>query len=263
MPNNTKKNYLPAIDPEKEKKKIVAFIKKTFKHAGIENAVIGLSGGIDSAVSFYLLKEALSFENIFVTHLHYDTPNFDVWEKELKKMKFPKKNVYILRIKKPVDEMVKLMGVKNDKIAQLRSGNIASRMRMIALYDLAKKHRAMVCGTENKSENLLGYFTRFGDSATDFEPIVHLYKTQVYQLAQHLGVPDEIINKPPSAGLWKGQTDEKEMGFSYEEADQVLYLSVDKKLSLKQIESRGLKNARKILEWRKKRMFKHETPYKL
>src|SRR5258708_26883046 len=115
-------------------------------------------------------------------------------------------------------------------------------MRMIILYDLAKKYKALVCGTENKSENLLGYFTRFGDQASDIEPIEHLYKTQVYQLAKYLNLPDAIITQQPSAGLWQGQTDEGQFGFTYEEADQVLFLHFEKKLVVEIIEKLGFTN---------------------
>src|SRR6185437_1909750 len=146
---------------------------------------------------------------------------------------------------------------------KIRIGNIAARMRMIILFDLAKKHKALVCGTGNKSENLLGYFTRFGDQASDIEPIEHLYKTQVYQLALYLKLPEEIIQQEPSAGLWKGQIDEGQFGFTYEEADQVLYLYFEKNLPIEKIEELGLSNAQKILDWHVQNRFKHETPYTL
>lgn len=253
---------MSSFDAKNEKRKIVNFLKDSFKRSKINNAVIGLSGGIDSMVSFYLLREALPLENIFVSHLYYDKPDFIAVEKDFKKYKFPKKNIYFLQIKQPIDHMIRIMQIDPQK-EKLRNGNIASRMRMIALFDLAKKHRALVCGTENKSENLLGYFTRFGDAASDIEPITHLYKTQIFQLAKHLGVPDEIIKRPPSAGLWENQTDEKEMGFTYKEADQVLYLNMEEKLSVKKIEMRGFKNAKKILVYREKNIFKHKVPYSL
>src|SRR6185437_16551779 len=131
---------------------------------------------------------------------------------------------------------------------KIRIGNIAARMRMIILFDLAKKHKALVCGTENKSENLLGYFTRFGDQASDIEPIEHLYKTQIIQLAKHLGLPEDVITQAPSAGLWKGQTDEGQFGFTYEEADIVLYLFLEKNVSIGEIEKRGYLHAKKIIE---------------
>ena len=249
------------INPEQEKDKIVSFLKKTFKEQGIDHAVIGLSGGIDSAVSFFLLKEVLPVKNIHVAHLYYFKPVFSETEKSVRQTGVPAENIHLLSIKKAVDEIIKLEDVaKNEKI---RIGNIAARMRMIILFDLAKKVIGLVCGTENKTENLLSYFTRYGDQASDIEPIAHLYKTQVLQLAKHLGIPDILINQKPTAGLWQGQTDEGQFGFTYEEADQVLYLHLEKNLPVAAIEKQGFKNAKKILDWRKKYLFKHNVPYTL
>ncbi len=253
-------NELLQIDPQQEKKNIVTFLQEVFAKQRIENAVIGLSGGIDSTVSFYLLKEVLAPENIFVAHLYYDSPVFPLFEEILDRCKIPDENRYLRSIKEPVDTTVKLLAAEDDP---MRKGNIAARMRMIALFDLAKKHNALVCGTENKSENLLGYFTRFGDQASDIEPIEHLYKTQIYQLAKYLGIPDGIVRQHPTAGLWLGQTDEGEFGFTYEEADAVLSLTFEKKLSIEELEKRGLSNAKKILDWHKRNLFKHNTPYVL
>lgn len=251
------------INPEQEKQKIVAFLRDTFKKQGFENAVIGLSGGIDSITSFYLLTEFLKPENIYTAHLFYDTPVFTHVAEVLEEKKIPDENVYLLSIKEPVDAMANLLQVDMDENEKIRKGNIAARMRMISLFDLAKKHKALVTGTENKSEHVLGYFTRYGDQGSDIEPIEHLYKTQVYHLAKHLGVPDSFINRKPSAGLWEGQTDEKEFGFTYDEADQVLHLFLDKNEKLEEIKKKGFKNAEKILEWRKKNLFKHEAPFTL
>lgn len=108
---------------------------------------------------------------------------------------------------------------------------------------------------------MLGYFTRFGDQASDFEPIQHLYKTQVYQLARFLKIPESILKRTPSADLWQGQTDEGELGFSYEEADQVLFNHFDRNVSVKALEKHGLKNAKKIIARSKENHFKHITPY--
>lgn len=138
-----------------------------------------------------------------------------------------------------------------------------ARARMVILYDLAKKHQALVCGTENKSEFRLGYFTRFGDEASDFEPIQHLYKTQVYQLAKYLNIPKNIILQVPTAGLWEGQTDEGEFGFSYKEADIVLYLYFDKGKAISQIITKGFPNAQKIIDRAKANSFKHHLPYRI
>ena len=136
-----------------------------------------------------------------------------------------------------------------------------ARIRMIFLYDLAKKHNALVCGTENKSEFYLGYFTRFGDEASDFEPIRHLYKTQIYQLADYLNLPKKIVSQSPTAGLWIGQTDEKDFGFSYQEADMVLNLYLDQKKSLEEITSKNFPHGKKIIARVSKNSFKHLSPY--
>ncbi|MBI3366432.1 NAD(+) synthase [Candidatus Roizmanbacteria bacterium] len=239
-------NLSLTINPEKEIKKIVRFLQHTFRRERVQNAVIGLSGGIDSMTSYFLLKKALPLKNIFPVHLPYDHVSL-----------FILKNIPIISIKKPVDEYKKLLKTY-DKI---RLGNIMARVRMIILFDLAKKHKALVCGTENKSEHLLGYFTRFGDAASDIEPIQHLYKTQVYQLAKYLGVPQKILDQKPTAGLWSGQTDEKEFGFTYKEADQVLSLYFDKKISTEKIANMGYPNGEKIIAFEKKNSFKLKTPY--
>lgn len=123
-----------------------------------------------------------------------------------------------------------------------------------------KKIKGLVVGTENKSEYHLAYFTRFGDEASDIEPIQHLYKTQIYELAKHLGVPEQVLNAKPTAGLWEGQSDEKEFGFTYKEADQVMYLHFDKKQSREEIKKQ-FPNAEKIISWCEKNDFKHHVPY--
>jgi NAD+ synthase len=120
-----------------------------------------------------------------------------------------------------------------------RKGNIMARCRMIALFDQSAAFGGLVAGTSNRTETLLGYFTMHGDGAAALKPIAHLYKCQVRQLSRHVGVPDEIILKAPSADLWEGQTDEGELGFSYDEADQILYLLTEAKLTAAQAAARG------------------------
>lgn len=256
-------NQLPIINPQKETERITSFLKKTFASQNIDTAVIGLSGGVDSIVSFSLLTQVLKPKNIIIAHLYFGQSHFSQLEAVLEDASIPEKNVCHFSIKHLVDEIADRLGVTDSETDRVRRGNIAARVRMITLFDLAKKHNALVCGTENKSENLLSYFTRFGDQASDIEPIAHLYKTQVYQLAQHLGVPEEILNQDPSAGLWKGQTDEGEFGFSYEEADQVLHLYLEEKQSIAQITKKGFTHAQEIIDWHKKYLFKHHTPYTL
>lgn len=248
------------INSQKETEKIIEFIKAILKREGFGKVVIGLSGGIDSTTSFYLLKRVLDSKNIIVAYLYYSKTKDKDLENVLKEAKIPARNIYRLSIKEVADKAISLLKI-DPAVNQIRAGNIMVRVRMTILFDLAKKHQALVCGTENKSEYLLGYFTRFGDEASDFEPIKHLFKTQVYQLAQHLGIPKSIIDRKPTAGLWLGQTDEEELGFSYQEADPILYLYFEKKLKVSEIKKRGFKNAGKVIDCALKNKFKHQTPY--
>lgn len=251
------------INPKQEKQKIISFLQKKFNEQQITHAVIGLSGGVDSLTSFALLSEVLPPENIIVAHLYYFKPVFSEIESFVKEKNIPQENIHLLSITDAVDTVRSLQQIGEAKEDRIRTGNIAARMRMIVLFDLAKKHSALVVGTENKSEYELSYFTRFGDQASDIEPIEHLYKTQVYQLAKYLGVPQAIIDQHPSAGLWQGQTDEGEFGFTYEEADQVLFQHLEKDVAIDELEKQGCTNAKKIVDWRKRNLFKHNVPYTL
>ncbi|MEK7633885.1 MAG: NAD(+) synthase [Patescibacteria group bacterium] len=278
------------INPKQETKKIVKFLKSVQKKTKLDKVVIGLSGGIDSVTTLYLLKKAYSKKNIFVVYLPYDIFIFPFLDGQLrqikdviKKTKIPENNFFVVPFKKPANNIInqmKTLGKKGldkiiceikecftcpntDYLNKIRVGNMMARLRMITLFDVAKKINGLVCGTENRSEKLLGYFTRFGDAASDIEPISHLYKTQIYQLAKYLRVPKEIINQPPSAGLWDGQTDEGEFGFTYKEADQVLYLMDDRRIDIKKVKKMGFPNAEKIIKRFQDNQFKLKTPYKL
>ena len=253
-------NNLFKINPSVEENKITAFIKSTLQSQGFKNVIIGLSGGIDSATSFSLLKKSIPTQNIFIAHLYYFNSQIDIIKPLLKTTNIPQENIYNISIKNSVDEFAKTL-FSTSEVNRVRLGNIMARVRMIILYDLAKKHNALVAGTENKSELHLGYFTRFGDEASDFEPIQHLYKTQIFSLAKHLNIPQNLIDQVPTAGLWKDQTDEGEFGFSYKEADQVLYLYFDKRLNIPQIVKKGFLNAKKIINFVNKNSFKHHLPY--
>jgi len=281
------------INPKQETKKIIKFIQTTLQKNNIKNVVIGVSGGIDSVTSLYLLAKSIPAQNIYPMHLYYFDSSVKQSEKLIEETKIPKQNIQFLSIKKPVNEIKQLilnsrwhegMGsrqradlwvwkesraltgrefVTESAVNKIRIGNIMARVRMIILYDFAKKLHGLVCGTENKTEHLLGYFTRFGDAASDIEPIQHLYKTQVYKLAQYLNIPNSILNQTPTAGLWHGQTDEGELGFTYKEADEVLYLFYDKKYKVSEIEAKGYENSRKIIEFFQKNNFKTKTPYRI
>lgn len=250
-------------DYKKTADEITSFIQKILKMTGFNKVVIGLSGGIDSGTVCYLLVKALGGENVFPVILPHHTLQMhhkDDARYVVERLEIPKKNVYEIDIKKAVDDIAS----HDMNIDQTRKGNIMSRTRMIYLYDIAKKHKALVAGTENKTEYLLGYFTRFGDEASDFEPIRHLYKTEVFRLAQlHLGVPEALLVKSPTAGLWEKQTDEEEFGFSYHDADQILYLSFDQKKTKQEIIRNGFEShvVEKVLQKVTRNSFKHVTPY--
>lgn len=284
-----------SINPQKTVEDITSFIKQTVKKAGFSRVVIGLSGGIDSSVSLSLAVRALGISNIYIGLFPYgdlDKEGMEDAKLMIKKLNIPESNIYLIDIKEMADSIVnglktparcceappkvgrrRLLGSggvsKAPNITLLRKGNIIVRLRMILLYDLAKKHHVLVLGTENKTEYLLGYFTRFGDEASDIEPIRGLYKTQVRELAKYLEIPEKIIKKSPSAGMWKGQTDEDELGFTYEKADQILHLFIDLKKSREEVVKFGFKKevidvvdvVDKVIKRLKDNQFKHKVPY--
>lgn len=251
------------IDPAFETSKISEFIKTTLGKANFQNVILAVSGGIDSATSLNVLKEVVPIRNIFVVHLPYFEKSIDSFKTVIEPIGLPEQNILLSPIRDQVNIISKSVGLEHPQndTERLRLGNIMARVRMIILYDFAKKHTALVCGTENRSEYWLGYFTRFGDAASDFEPLHHLYKTQVSQLAEHLKVPESVLKATPTAGLWDSQTDESELGFTYAEADPVLYLYFDEKHSLQEIKNRGYQNVKQIIETALKNGFKHEVPY--
>lgn len=218
-------------------KVLVEFLQSETNRIGIKKAVIGLSGGIDSAVSAYLSVKAFGKENVLCLLMPYRTSSKESVTDALEVVNRLGVRHRIVDISPVVDTFIQLLDDKD--ISNVRKGNIMARVRMILLYDASAKENALVIGTGNKTEILLGYTTLFGDSACALNPIGDLYKTQVFALAKHLGVPQQIIDKKPSADLWIGQTDEEEMGIKYEEVDRYLFERYDERRTVEELISRG------------------------
>lgn len=247
--------------PDQTISQIAEFLRKTFAQAGKTKAVVAVSGGIDSAVSLTLIVQALSADNVFPVFLPYHDQDTTDAKEIAQWNKIDRQNWREINIGLAVDQLQESLLINAaDKV---RLGNVMARARMIAVFDLAKKIDALVCGTENKSEHYLGYFTRFGDGASDVEPLIGLYKTNVKELARELKIPEKFITKVPSAGLWTGQTDEQELGFSYEDADKVMIQLVDQEKSPEEIKNVDQKIVERVIDQINRMRFKHEVPYTL
>jgi NAD+ synthase len=214
-----------AINPDLARSILCGFIRSELNRAGFEKAVVGVSGGIDSAMSCFLAAEALGSENVLTLRLPYKTSSQDSLDHA--QLVIDATGVQSNTI--PITDMADGLIKKFPDMSRLRQGNIMARCRMIVLYDQSAAFNGLVIGTSNKTEILLGYSTQFGDSAAAINPIGDLYKTQLRQLAKDIGVPQVIIDKAPTADLWAGQTDEDELGFTYAEVDKLLYLMVDER----------------------------------
>ncbi len=204
---------------------LTKFIHSEITRAGFDRAVIALSGGVDSTLSCYLAAEALGPDKVLAVRMPYRTSSTD----SLEHAQLVIDTLGVSSITIPITGMVEPLFERFPEANQVRRGNIMARARMIVLYDQSEVFRGLVVGTGNKTEILLGYTTLYGDSACALNPLGDLYKTQVRQLARAMGVPAAIIDKPPSADLWQGQTDEDELGFTYQEVDRLLYLLVDQR----------------------------------
>ena len=222
-----KKELSLIIDTDIVRKTLVDFIRNELNRAGFSRAVVGVSGGVDSALTCFLSAEALGPENVLAIFMPYETTSEESRDHAtlvIEATGARDQTVDITAMATPVFDRFP----EADKI---RRGNVMARIRMIVLYDQSAAFNGLVIGTGNKTESLLGYTTLYGDSACAINPLGDLYKTQILQLARAVGVPEPIVNKPPSADLWDGQTDEDELGFTYDEVDRLLLLLIDQGFS--------------------------------
>jgi NAD+ synthase len=246
------------IDAAKTIGLLTSFIKEQVSNAGYAHAVVGLSGGIDSSLSCYLAVKALGAENVLGVRMPYKTSTPD----SLSDAQLVIDQLGIQSRTIEISPMADALIALDPHITPVRKGNIMARMRMIVLYDQSAAFKGLVVGTGNKTEYLLGYTTLYGDAACAFNPLGDLYKTQVRQLARVLGLPKSIQKKAPSADLWKGQTDEGELGFTYAEVDRLLYCLVDQYLPAGQCIKSGFskKFVAKVIARMKAMQFKRQLP---
>jgi NAD+ synthase len=226
-----------AIDTGVARRIIDEFIRSQLAQAGFERALVGLSGGIDSALVAFLLAEAIGPERVLCLLMPYRTsaPESQADAEEVVRVLGCASE--LVEITPMVDAYFEGEGMAD--ASAVRRGNFMARVRMSVLYDHSVTWRGLVAGTGNKTESLIGYTTLFGDSACAFNPVGDLYKSQVRQMAAAVGVPERIIRKRPSADLWPGQTDEDEMGIGYSEIDRILYWLVDRRRSPEDVAARG------------------------
>ncbi len=221
---------LPSLDYREVERTIVEFVKNVLDHSGCNGIVLGISGGIDSATVASLCVRAVGASRVLGLIMPSSfTPSEDVRDAEELASGLGIKK-YVIDIS-DAQNFISRLYIDDNKLSQLAYGNIAPRLRMTLLYLYANSRGLLVVGTSNKSELLVGYFTKYGDGGADILPIGDLYKTHVRELALWLGIPQRIIDKKPSAGLWPGQTDEEELGITYRELDLILYALIDMRLS--------------------------------
>ncbi|MCX8084685.1 MAG: NAD+ synthase [Calditerrivibrio sp.] len=234
------------------------FIKEETEKTGFNNLVVGLSGGIDSALSAVLAVRALGRDRVFAFYLPYKTSSKESFDDATILAEKFGLNMDVVEITPFVDAFFEKLR-PDDKI---RMGNVMARMRMVTLFDMSSKYRALVLGTSNKTELLLGYGTWYGDLASAINPIGDLYKTQVWELADFLGIPERLIKKKPTADLWIGQTDEDELGFTYKEVDRLLYHMIDERMSKEELIRLGFNEdfIDNVSERIRKNQFKRQLP---
>lgn len=250
---------IPTIDAQETITIITDFIQSYTQNSGCKNIVVGLSGGLDSAVTAVLCQQAIGKQHVQCLFMpDKKTPANDTKHQNMLTKQF-NLTTQIIPIDKMIHEFQHHLTIHNEK---LTLSNIKARVRMILLYAYANEHNCLVCGTSNKSEILVGYFTKYGDGGNDLQPLADLYKTQLYHLAEYLDIPKEIIQKPPSAGLWENQTDEQELQMNYETLDTIL-VGIERRLTPQQIHTQtniALKEIQRIIQKVKTTHHKRRTP---
>jgi NAD+ synthase len=235
------------VQPDLLNQILVRFLREEAGCFGFKKAVLGLSGGVDSAVSCALAAQAFGPENVLAVMMPYTTSHPD----SLRHAHLCADALGVRKTIVPIGSMVDGYAQQEGIEDATRRGNVMARARMVVLYDQSAAESALVIGTSNKTEMLLGYSTQFGDGASALNPLGDIYKHQVFQLARHLKLPAEIVDKPPSADLFEGQSDEADLGFSYAQADEALYRMVEERWSMEELLEHGFE--RKFLDtlqWR-------------
>lgn len=246
------------INPGFVEKILTRFIREELFKNGFSKGILGLSGGLDSSTSISLAVRALGPEKVTGIIMPYG----DLFQQEVKDAQSVAESLGIktvtVDIRPSVDAYYSRFPTQNPGM----KGNKMARERMSVLYDFSQREKALVIGTSNKTELLIGYGTIFGDMASAFNPLGDLYKTQVRVMARHLGVPESVITKAPTAGLWSGQTDEQEIGMSYEEIDLILFRMVDLRHSKEQVIREGFEREKveKISRMMASSEFKRKPP---
>jgi NAD+ synthase len=234
------------------------FLREELEKTGLHGFVVGLSGGVDSALACALAARAVGPQRVLAVKMPYRTSS-PASEADADSVAAA---CTVTARRVDISPMVDAYFLDREDTSPLRRGNFMARVRMACLFDLSMGQRALVLGTSNKTELLLGYGTWYGDMASSLNPNGDIYKSQVWQLARHLGLPKEVVEKAPSADLWPDQTDEGEMGLTYAEADAILYLLVDQRFTVEEVVAQGFAQERvtKILTMVERSQFKRRLP---
>jgi len=246
----------PSFDPAFACQVIQSFIREEVRKSNLNGAVISLSGGLDSSVVSRLAYNALegNIRLLYMPYREIETSDRDI--------QLLSEQISIPVEKYSITHWADLFFQERDIRNPLRKGNVLARLRMVALFDVSSREKALVIGSSNKTEILVGYSTWYGDSACAILPIGDLYKTQVRMMAEYLEIPESIRNKPPSAELWENQTDEGELGIDYDTLDRILVYLVDEQYSLSMMMANGFdeNQVRTVIQKMKRSYYKQRMP---